>query len=143
MLKITYSDSDLRIERLGLTVEAMVAQRSLVALRARQPMVVQPGYGSFSLPADLPGVETLAQASGGGVEVAVADSEPDRTPHRHWLEITLGGTWLTDCSTSDEGILVVDLGEPLERQIVALWQQSLAWAAGLNSAGLPKACQGR
>ena len=122
MLKLTYSDADLLIEWLDLSVEAMVAQRSIVALRAGQPLMVQPGSGSFALPADL-----TATLGGSGLEV---------TPcYYDWLEITLRGTWLTDCTTSAEGILVVELGAALERQIVVLWQRSLSWVAAPCSQG--------
>ncbi|MEA5449192.1 hypothetical protein VB780_11475 [Leptolyngbya sp. CCNP1308] len=122
MLKLTYSDADLLIEHLELTVEAMVTQRSLVALRAGQPLVVQPGYGAFALPADL-----ATDLDSSGLEIAPCD--------HGWLEVTLRGTWLTDCASSAEGILVVELGFALERQIVALWQRSLCWVAAPCSQG--------
>ena len=121
MLKLTYSDADLLVEQLDLTVEAVVTQRSLVALRAGQPLVVQPGYGSFALPADLPGASALGLRSEGALEVAPCD--------RGWLEITLRGTWLTDGAAEAQGILVAELGTDLEQRVVALWQQSLRWVA--------------
>ncbi|MFQ4136873.1 alr0857 family protein [Nodosilinea sp. PGN35] len=122
MLKLTYSDTDLSIEHLDLTVEAMVTQRSLVALRAGLPLVVQPGYGAFALPADL-----ATDLGDSGLEITPCDYD--------WLEVTLRGTWLTDCATSAEGILVVELGCALERQIAVLWQRSLGWVAAPCSQG--------
>lgn len=127
MLKLTYSDADLLIEQLDLTVEAVVTQRSLVALRAGQPLVVQPGYGAFALPADLPGVATLKAFGQGAIDIAPCDAD--------WLEVTLRGTWLADNATSAEGILVAELGTALERQLVALWQCSLNWVAAPCSQG--------
>ncbi|MBW4461102.1 MAG: hypothetical protein KME47_12820 [Nodosilinea sp. WJT8-NPBG4] len=127
MLKLTYSDADLLIEHLDLTVEAMVTQRSLVALRAGQPLVVQPGYGAFALPADLPGIAALKGGSQGAIDVAPCDID--------WLEVTLRGTWLTDNAASAEGILVAELGSQLESQLVALWQRSLSWVAAPCSQG--------
>lgn len=127
MLKLTYSDADLLIEHLDLTVEAMVTQRSLVALRAGQPLVVQPGYGAFALPADLPGIAALKAGSQGAIDIAPCDID--------WLEVTLRGTWLADNAASAEGILVVELGLQLESQLVALWQRSLSWVAAPCSQG--------
>ncbi|NJL45149.1 MAG: hypothetical protein HC922_04090 [Leptolyngbyaceae cyanobacterium SM2_3_12] len=118
------------IEQLRLTVEAAVAQRSVVALRAGQPMVVQPTWGSFLLPADLPGVEALTQTSRSRVELC----------DRHWLEVTLAGIWVAPSSTSDEGILMAELGEALEGQIVWLWQRSQAQTVRNCAQGLPKPC---
>lgn len=116
MLKLTYSDEDLLIEHLDITIEAMVTQRSLVAVRAGQPLVVQPAYGAFALAADLPGVATLKTRGQGAIDIAPCDLD--------WLEITLRGTWLTDDATSAEGILVAELGPDLERHLVALWERS-------------------
>ncbi len=119
MLKLTYSDADLSLEYLAFTIEAVVAQRSIVAVRAGQPMVVEPGYGSFALPGDLPGIAALR------AEPAI-DIDPC---DRDWVEITLRGTWLADGTSDTEGILVVELGPALEHRLVTLWQQSLRWVA--------------
>ena len=127
MLKLTYSDADLLIEHLDLTVEAMVTQRSLVALRAGQPLMVQPGYGAFALPSDLPGIAALKAGSQGAIDIAPCDID--------WLEVTLRGTWLADDAASAEGILVAELGLQLESQLVALWQRSLIWVAAPCSQG--------
>ncbi|PZV01652.1 MAG: hypothetical protein DCF32_16040 [Leptolyngbya sp.] len=127
MLKLTYSDADLLIEHLDLTVEAMVTQRSLVALRAGQPLVVQPGYGAFALPADLPGIAALKARGQEAIDISPCDID--------WLEVTLRGTWLADSAVSAEGILVAELGPALERQLVALWQRSLNWVAAPCSQG--------
>lgn len=119
MLKLTYSDADLSLEYLAFTLEAVVAQRSIVAVRAGQPLVVQPGYGSFTLPVGLPGIAALRSER--AIDLAPCD--------RDWVEITLRGTWLADGNRDTEGILVVELGPALEQRLVTLWQQSLRWVA--------------
>ncbi|MBE9140687.1 hypothetical protein IQ254_26385 [Nodosilinea sp. LEGE 07088] len=124
MLKLTYSDTDLLVEWLNLTVEAMVTQRSLVAVRAGQPLLVQPGYGSFVLPADLPGLAAIQSGDPSCLTLAPCD--------RGWLEVTLRGTWLTDSSDSAEGILVVVLSTALEHRVVDLWRRSQAPLASLS-----------
>lgn len=116
MLKLTYSDADLLIEQLDLSVEAMVTQRSIVALRAGQPLFVQPGYGAFALPADMPGIAALTSVSQGAIDIAPCDTD--------WLEVTLRGIWLADTTTSAEGILVAELGTDLEQRLVTLWERS-------------------
>lgn len=114
MLKITYSDVEPFIEGVAQSVEAVVAQRSLVALRSGQPLWIQASYGSFPLPAQGPGASALAQAARRqGLAVTVCDAD--------WLEITLSGTWIADSPTSDHGILLVTgLEDALERQLLSL-----------------------
>ena len=121
MLKLTYSDADVSVDYLDCSVEAVVAQRSIVAVRAGRPLTVESGYGSFTLPADLPGMADLKARGRGAIDIAPCDE--------NWLEVTLAGAWLADCSHSAEGIFVAELGPTLERQLVALWQQSLGWVA--------------
>ncbi len=119
MLKLTYSESDLLVEQVALTVEILVAQRSVVALRAGQPLVIQPGYGSFTLSADLPGVASLAYTARcrGVLEVTPCDA--------HYLEVTLRGIWIADSLASEEGILVAELEPALEGQLATLWRMSM------------------
>ena len=121
MLKLTYSDADVSVDYLDCSVEAVVAQRSIVAVRAGRPLTVESGYGSFTLPADLPGMADLKARGRGAIDIAPSDDT--------WLEVTLAGAWLADGSHSTEGIFVAELGPTLERQLVALWQQSLGWVA--------------
>jgi len=121
MLKLTYSDADVSVDYLDCSVEAVVAQRSIVAVRSGRPLTVESGHGSFTLPADLPGMADLKARGRGAIDIAPCDDT--------WLEVTLTGAWLADCSHSAEGIFVAELGPTLERQLVALWQQSLGWVA--------------
>lgn len=116
MLKLTYSDADLSIEYLALPVEDVVTQRTIVALRAGHPLAIQPGYGSFTLPTDLPGITALRTRGRGAIAIAPCD--------HNWLEITLRGTWLTDCTPRGEVILVAELGADLEQRLVILWARS-------------------
>jgi hypothetical protein len=117
MLKITYSDVEPFIEGVAQAVEAVVAQRSLVALRSGQPLWIQASHGSLPFPARGPGVNALVQAARRqGLAVTVCDAD--------WLEITLPGTWIADSPTSDHGILLVTgLEDALERQLLSLGQR--------------------
>lgn len=131
MLKITYSDSDIRVEQLAIAIETVVAQRSVVALRSGQSLLLQPGYGSLTLPTHLPGWDPLHNQAQHEDHVAIAPCDAD------WLEVTLRGIWLSDSPTSEEGILLADLGEALERQIIALWHLSRHETEALSSSPLP------
>lgn len=134
MLKITYSDSDIRVEQLAITLETVVAQRSVVALRSGQSLLLQPGYGSLTLPTHLPGWGSLHNHAQQGDHVAIAPCDAD------WLEVTLSGIWLADSPTSEEGILLADLGDSLERQIIALWHLSHHGAEAVSSSSLSHPC---
>ncbi|MFH7244394.1 MAG: alr0857 family protein [Spirulina sp.] len=116
MLKITYSDVEPFVEGVTQPVEAVVAQRSLVALRSGQPLWMQASHGSLPFPAQNAGVESLVKTARRlGLAITVCDAD--------WLEITLPGTWIADSPTSDHGILLVTgLEESLERQLLTLKQ---------------------
>jgi hypothetical protein len=116
MLKLTYSNTDVLLEHLDQSLEAVITQRSLVAVRAGLSLAVQPSYASFPLPMDLPGLKTLRANAQGRVELCPCDDD--------WLEVTLRGTWVSDSATGEEGILMVELGPSLEQQLVDLWQRS-------------------
>jgi hypothetical protein len=140
MLKITYSDADLLIESLALTVETVVAQRTMVALRLGETIVVEPARGSFLLPGDLPGIAALISFTRPLVEVdvEVCDRSPDPC-QPIWLEVTLHGTWVAHGATTAEGILLAELAPAIEQQILKLWQHSQQWLTPGTSQPLPKA----
>lgn len=130
MLKITYSDSDIVIEQSTISVEAMVVQRTVLALRLGHPMVVQPGWGSFLLPSHLNGVSLLVEAAEHTDTLAVDWCDRD------WLEISLRGTWMAETPASEQGVLMAELGQ-LEDHLVTLWRLSQTWIATPQS--IPKA----
>ena len=49
MLKLTYTESGLRMERLDQSVEAFIAQRVLLGLRTGTSVTAQPSTASFLL----------------------------------------------------------------------------------------------
>jgi hypothetical protein len=132
MLKITYSDAAILLEQVATTVEAVMAQRSLLALRSGQPFTVQPSSGSIVLPAQLPGINGILDAVDQHTHLSIAPCDLG------WLEITLRGTWIAESAASEQGILVAELGDDLEGRLVTLWRCSLTWAAAPQA--LPKAC---
>lgn len=132
MLKITYTDTGLVLERATQTIESVVAQRTLLTLRLGSSIAVQPTYASLPLPGDLPGLAELQHLASKTGAVAI-----DRCD-RNWLEITLHGTWIAESASSDEGIFVTELEAALEGLLLSLWQQAQRqWAA---SRRVPKTC---
>ena len=132
MLKLSYLETEIVVEQLTLTTEAVVAQRSVLALRVGQPLMVQQSYGSFLLPTSLPGASALSKWA-----ESVADIEVDRCD-LDWLEVTFRGIWIAETPTSDQGILVVELEADLEQAIVRLWQRSQVWLTEMPRC--PKLC---
>ncbi len=47
MLKLTYTDVGLHLERMATPLETLVAQRVVLALRAGQRLYIEPGKASF------------------------------------------------------------------------------------------------
>jgi hypothetical protein len=132
MLKISYSDTNIAIEQLTITPEALVAQRSVFALRVGQSIFVQVGRGSLLLPAEMPGVSAFLRISESSANLTVAPCDCA------WLEVTLQGIWIATTATHEQGILAVELGNEREHQLAHLWRRSLSWAPAENP--LPKAC---
>lgn len=118
MLKITYTDTGLVLERVAQTVEAIVAQRTVLALRVGGSIAVQPTYASLPLPINLPNIAQLHQLAQQTSAISI-----DRCD-RNWLEVTLQGTWIAESVSSDEGIFVTELEAELEGLLLSLWQQA-------------------
>jgi hypothetical protein len=59
MLKLTYTETGFRLERLAQSLEEWVQGRVILALRVGQSLLVEPSTASFLLPVDLPGLPLL------------------------------------------------------------------------------------
>lgn len=117
MLKLVYSATGLTITRISKSLEKVVAQRAVLAVRLGQSLSIQKATCSVLFPKGLTG------RLGEHLTLCVADRE------HH--EITLTGTWLTTEPESEEGILLVILPRTLEGQIVGLWQTARLLASAL------------
>lgn len=130
MLKITYTDTGLLLEQISQSLESLVTQRTVLALRLGQPIAVQSTAASLPLPADLPGLGQLLHLAQKTGALAVEGCD------RNWLEVTFSGVWIAESSHSDEGIFIAELEPTLERQLLALWHQSQRH--GTPSRSVPK-----
>lgn len=130
MLKLTYTEMGLHLEWLADSLEVVVEQRVILALRTGQPIHVEPSCASFLLPADLPGLVDL--------KVAIAQAKTDciaLTPvGSEDIEVNLRGTWLAAATSAHEGIFVTTMsegfqptaGHRLELLVHELWELTQA-----------------
>jgi hypothetical protein len=127
MLKLTYTQSGLVLERVSASLEVLVAQRVLLALRTGETLYVEPGYAAFLLPDGLPGLQQLEVAIKREAcrEVSIASTNDG------FVEVNLRGSWIAATTSTHEGIFMAALGDCTEFFLDQLWQKSQAQAAFL------------
>lgn len=121
MLKLTYTDLGLDLERVATPVdhlvENLVAQRAVLAVRTGQPICIQPGRASFLVPVKHVNLKAFKSVVDGEsvrtIEIASVDSD--------YYEISLRGTWIAGSSEAYEGMFVTSLSDRLEKFIDRLW----------------------
>jgi hypothetical protein len=117
MLKLTYSDLGLHLERVMTTLEFAIAQRVALAMRLGQPLCVESGRAAFLLPIDLVGdVDGVLQAEGTAATVTAVDDQ--------FSEVALSGSWLAASHDADEGLFLAVMSDRAESLIYKLWQMS-------------------
>jgi hypothetical protein len=118
MLKLTYAETGLELERLMASVETLVSQRTILALRLGQPMFVQPGWASFLIPVDAVDLKAFKQAVRGEsaktIELCQVDDE--------YYEVSLRGTWIANSNEAHNGMFVAVMGDRTEGFVEQLWQ---------------------
>ena len=127
MLKLSYTESGLHLERLSASLEHFVQQRALLALRLAQPFHIEPSTASFLLVLDEPSWEELEDVlveEGDRRTVAVPTDED-------LIEVTVEGTWLADTEEAEDGTFVAALSDEAERFIYRLWAVTEAQVSSL------------
>lgn len=123
MLKLTYTDTGLNIERLAQSPEQLVALRVMLAMRVGETIIVEPSSASFLLPVDLLGLSVLIESVQQFPPEIVSLSPADA----NYYEITLQGTWIEieqeEESDDANGIFVTRLTERIELLLWQLWKQ--------------------
>jgi len=119
MLKLTYTEAGLHFERVvSSSLEVLVAQRVILALRAGQPLHIEPGKASFLMPIDTPGLRYLEKMlkveASQGVVVAAID--------HNYVEISLAGSWIAESAEAHAGMLVTTFSDQTEFFVYKLWQ---------------------
>lgn len=120
MLKLTYTENDFWLEHLTQPLEAWVATRVMLAIRAGTGLCVEPSSASFILPADLSSLADLENAlleeNPEFITLSVCDDES--------IEVSLEGTWVTSDVESEEGIFVTTMSYGAEFFLYKIWQEA-------------------
>ncbi|WP_009630559.1 alr0857 family protein [Synechocystis sp. PCC 7509] len=128
MLKLTYIETGFYLEYLAKSLEEWVQGRVILALRVGESLCIEPTTASFLLPADLPGLDTLA------LEIRRLDLESIRLSagDAEYLEVSIEGTWVSSKADSDEGVFVAVMSHSVEFFLLKLWQESQVSASVLS-----------
>lgn len=118
MLKLTYTESGLHLERLKDTLEATIARRVLLSVRSGNRLYVEPGRASFLVPVTVAGVTHLAWDLGQTARDAVSLSPVDED----FVEIVLSGSWLAETDRAEAGVFLACLDDRAEFLVERLWQ---------------------
>lgn len=111
MLKVTYTETGLCLEYCPEPLDLLLSDRVCMYARARRPITVHPMRASIPLPMALAGVQDLQRFA-----------EVDLCPcDRDWVEITLGGLWVTEDLEQEDGVFLTELNPRLEQRIFKLW----------------------
>ncbi len=129
MLKLHYTESGLFIEQVGGSLEALISQRIILAIRAGQELHVQPGEASFLLANSVSTIAELAvlmwKEQNPAISVTVVDLE--------MLEVCIDGTWITEQVDAEEGTFLIAAPEQTEALLFRLWQESQSSLSSLGT----------
>lgn len=126
MLKFTYTDAGIHLEHLEHSLNELITQRVLLAIRTASSLIVEPGTASFLLPDDLPELAELNRIC----DRSEAPLSIFRSDAR-CMEVSLQGVWLSSSAEAHEGIFLASLGTEVERLLVAAWQGSQSHQSSL------------
>ncbi|MBW4488281.1 MAG: hypothetical protein KME12_10880 [Trichocoleus desertorum ATA4-8-CV12] len=120
MLKLTYTDLGLHLERLAQSPEELVARRAILALRMNQNLHFEPSRAAFLLPADLPELPileaTIRREKGDAIALFPVCEDS--------VEVSLRGMWIAPEVDAHEGIFIAVMSDRLEFLLHKLWQVS-------------------
>lgn len=127
MLKLTYTELGLHLERLSTPLELLVSQRVVLAMRTGRQLHLEPGRASFLLPIDSPGLShleiTLRSNPGQSVTVTPVDAE--------FVEISVDGSWMAENTDAHEGMFITALSDRAEFFVHKLWQNTQVGVSSL------------
>jgi len=127
MLKLTYTEFGLHLERVTVSLETLVYQRVVLALRMGQPLHVEPSRAAFLLSIEVPGfaeLETLARLE----RVATLSITP---VDDQFVEVSVQGSWIASTAEAHSGMFVTALSDRTEFFVYKLWQATQRQASPL------------
>ncbi|MBW4578505.1 MAG: hypothetical protein KME42_02905 [Tildeniella nuda ZEHNDER 1965/U140] len=120
MLKLTYIEDGLHLERMTASLDVLIAQRVLLALRAGQKLYVEPGNAAFLLPADAPGLTHLELALKLDRSQSITVTPVDTA----FIEVSLQGSWIAEDAAAHEGMFITAFSDRAEFFVYKLWQMT-------------------
>jgi hypothetical protein len=118
MLKLTYTEHGLHLERAAAPLDVLIAQRVMLTIRAGQRLHIEPGQAAFLLAADAPGLAQLRRMlrmeQTQIITITPVDDE--------FVEVTVQGSWLAETIHADEGVFVTALTDMTEFLLLRLWE---------------------
>lgn len=120
MLKLTYIEDGLHLERMTASLDVLIAQRVLLALRAGQKLYVEPSQAAFLLPADAPNLTHLELA----LKLDRSQSITVTAVDQAFVEISLQGSWLAEHHDAHEGMFLTAFSDRAEFFVYKLWQMT-------------------
>lgn len=120
MLKLTYTEAGLHMERLNTSLEMLIAQRAVLALRCGSRFHIEPGRASFLLSATVPELIYLKVLTRQEWSQSIAINPVDKG----FVEIRLFGSWVADVAQAHEGMFLAEFRKDAEFWTYKLWQQS-------------------
>jgi hypothetical protein len=127
MLKLNYTEVGLYMEQVMTSLELLIAQRVVLAMRLGQTLHVEPGQASFLLPVDTPELmqleATLQKDCNTNVSVIPVDDE--------FVEVNLCGSWIAENTEAHEGMFVAAMSDRAEFFVYKLWQMSQTHVSSL------------
>ncbi|MEB3292776.1 MAG: hypothetical protein VKJ24_06420 [Synechococcales bacterium] len=116
MLKITYSETGIYLERLSYSLEELVSLRVMLALRLGQNLLIQPGTATLLLPIATRRI-LLSLIQETAIAITPCDAE--------FLEVELRGSWMAQDGERQDGIFVAEVGDRAELILLTLWRDAL------------------
>jgi len=118
MLKLTYTETGLHMERITAPLEVSIAQRVVLAMRLGQHLHIEPGHASFLLPAAAPSLKQLQQILRVEQTQVVTVTPVDQ----EFVEATVYGSWIAETTHAEEGVFVTAVSDMAEFLLLRLWE---------------------
>jgi hypothetical protein len=134
MLKLTYTDAGLHMERVATlavspkqpALEMLVTQRAVLALRLGQTLHIEPSRAAFLLPANAPGLNQLR------LTIRMEKSRVSITSVDHqFVEVCVHGNWIAASNEAHEGMFITAFSEGIEFLVYKLWQATQGCVSSL------------
>ncbi len=118
MLKLTYTEAGLHLERVVAPIEGLIAQRVILALRIGQKLCIEPGRASFLLAAHTADLAQLEIVLNRDRTQAITVTPVDEA----FVEVSLQGSWIAADADAHEGMFITAFCDRAEFFVYKLWQ---------------------